>query len=145
MFEYPRRGRQARNFTTNAPKILDLKSSSELIFSRKLPLGAPEGSNYRESNVDCSVWISDIINVLAKSVDRCCIVSEQIQLSIRYWFSKIINKYWENLEAPQTWPVYDFFRGFPLWCSSSDSDALNKRRTVISQDCRQAFVQYRYP
>ena len=41
MFENPRRGRQARNFTTNAPKILDLKSSSEQIFSRKLLLGAP--------------------------------------------------------------------------------------------------------
>ena len=32
MFENPRRGRQARNFTTNVPKILDLKSSSEQIF-----------------------------------------------------------------------------------------------------------------
>ena len=41
MFENPRRGRQERNFTTNNPKILDLKSSSEQIFSRKLPLGAP--------------------------------------------------------------------------------------------------------
>ena len=41
MFENPRKGRQARNFTTNAPKILDRKSSSEQIFSRKLPLGAP--------------------------------------------------------------------------------------------------------
>ena len=41
MFENPRRGRQARNFTTNAPKTLDLKSSSQQIFSRKLPLGAP--------------------------------------------------------------------------------------------------------
>ena len=41
MFENHRRGRQARNFTTNVPKILDLKSSSEQIFSRKLPLGAP--------------------------------------------------------------------------------------------------------
>ena len=30
MFENPRRGRQARNFTTNVPKIVDLKSSSEL-------------------------------------------------------------------------------------------------------------------
>ena len=42
MFENPRRGRQARNFTTNVPKILDLRSSSEQIFSRKLSLGAPE-------------------------------------------------------------------------------------------------------
>ena len=41
MFENPRRGMQARNFTTNVPKILDLKSSSEQIFSRKLSLGAP--------------------------------------------------------------------------------------------------------
>ena len=40
VFENPRRGRQARNFTTNVPKILDLKSSSEQIFS-ELTLGAP--------------------------------------------------------------------------------------------------------
>ena len=33
MFENPRRGRQPRNFTTNVPKILDLKPSSEQIFS----------------------------------------------------------------------------------------------------------------
>ena len=34
MFENPMRGRSARNFTTNALKILDLKSSSEQIFSK---------------------------------------------------------------------------------------------------------------
>ena len=33
MFENPRRGRQARNFTTNVPKILDPKSSFKQIFS----------------------------------------------------------------------------------------------------------------
>ena len=33
MFENPRAGRQARNVTTNVPKILDFKSSSEQIFS----------------------------------------------------------------------------------------------------------------
>ena len=42
MFENPRRGRQARNFTTNVSKIVDLKSSSEQIFFRKLSLGAPD-------------------------------------------------------------------------------------------------------
>ena len=42
MFENPRRGRQASNFTTNVPKIIDLKSSSQQIFFRKLSLGAPE-------------------------------------------------------------------------------------------------------
>ena len=41
MFENPRRGRQARSITTNVSKILDLKSSSEQIFFRKLSLGAP--------------------------------------------------------------------------------------------------------
>ena len=42
MFENHRTGRQARNFTTNVPKILDLKSSSKQIFSenwRWVPLG----------------------------------------------------------------------------------------------------------
>ena len=34
MFENPRRDRQARNLTTNVPKILDLKSPSEQIFSK---------------------------------------------------------------------------------------------------------------
>ena len=46
MFENPRRGRQARNFTTNVPKILDLKSSSEQIFSencRWVPLTCARG------------------------------------------------------------------------------------------------------
>ena len=33
-FENPRRGWQARNLTTNVPKILYLKSSSEQIFSK---------------------------------------------------------------------------------------------------------------
>ena len=42
LFENPRRGMQARNFTKNVPKILNLKSSSEQIFFRKLSLGAPE-------------------------------------------------------------------------------------------------------
>ena len=46
MFENPRRGRQARNFTTNVPKILDLKSSSEQILFRKLSLGAPDISAF---------------------------------------------------------------------------------------------------
>ena len=45
MFENPRRGRQATNFTRNDPKILDLKSSSEQIIFRKLSLGAPEESD----------------------------------------------------------------------------------------------------
>ena len=49
MFENPRRGRQARNFTTNVPKILVLKSSSEQIFSencRWVPLTYVRGLRF---------------------------------------------------------------------------------------------------
>ena len=63
MFENPRRGRQARNFTTNAPKILDLKSSFEQIFSRNLPLGAP---------VFSSVLLMPVIILCLKGVVKLC-------------------------------------------------------------------------
>ena len=43
-FENARRRRQARNFSENDPKILDLKSSSEQIIFKKLSLGAPVSS-----------------------------------------------------------------------------------------------------
>ena len=52
MFENPWRGRQARNFTTNIPKILDRKSSSEQILSencRWVPLHrVPHDSSPRQ-------------------------------------------------------------------------------------------------
>ena len=54
MFENPKRSREARKFTTNVPKILDLKSSFEQIFSLKLTLGAPESN-------------SDVLTVLGSS------------------------------------------------------------------------------
>ena len=59
MFENPRRGRQARNFTTNVPKVLDLKSSSEQIFSRKLSLGAP-----------VLVTATDVLTTCAEVINR---------------------------------------------------------------------------
>ena len=48
--ENPRRGRQARNFTNNVPKILDLKSSSEEIFSKNrrwVPLSLTRAKTYQ--------------------------------------------------------------------------------------------------
>ena len=52
MFENPRTGRKARNFTTNVPKILDLKSSSEQIFSncRWVPLIIESGMIEKRQN-----------------------------------------------------------------------------------------------
>ena len=69
MFENPRRGRQARNFTTNVPKILVLKSSSEQIFSRKLPLGAPVNHiQIRNDIISSSVSMPAIYRVSQKFV-----------------------------------------------------------------------------
>ena len=62
MFENPRRGRQARNFTTDFPKILDLKSPSEQIFSRKLSLGAPECSLVKWKQFSKHELIHDHLN-----------------------------------------------------------------------------------
>ena len=53
--------RQAGNFTTNVPKTLDLKSSSEQIFSEKL--GASEWANYKVTDSLLAVSPS---NLLAK-------------------------------------------------------------------------------
>ena len=50
-FENARRGRQARNFSENDPKILDLKSSSEQIIFKKLSLSAPVSSKEQVKNL----------------------------------------------------------------------------------------------
>ena len=42
MFENPRKIRQARNFTKNVPKILDLNIVFRTDIFRKLTLGAPD-------------------------------------------------------------------------------------------------------
>ena len=65
MFENRRRGRQARNFTINVPKILDRKLSSEQIFSencRWVPLlytcmlKQPLRTSYQLTvNINCTV------------------------------------------------------------------------------------------
>ena len=62
MLENPRRGRQARNSGKNVPKILDLKSSSEQIFSencRWVPLKFLYFTEFSKSlftNQGCSLF-----------------------------------------------------------------------------------------
>ena len=51
--------RQARNFKTNVPKTLDLKSSSKQIFSEKL--GASEWANYKVTDSFLAVSPSNLI------------------------------------------------------------------------------------
>ena len=64
MFENPRRGRQPRNCTTNVPKILDLKSSSEHIFSencRWVPL-------FTDSSLNPLLYCSKV----SERIQACC-------------------------------------------------------------------------
>ena len=87
MFENTRRGRQARNFTTNAPKILDLKSSSEQIFSRKLPLGAPVQSVVVNVYLNCiqiKLWGVLTQENLITSLSRCIVLIFEILLQYQF-------------------------------------------------------------
>ena len=71
MFENPRRGRQARNLTTNVPKILDLKSSSEEILFRKLTLGAPDiAATIADADLKSNTWPK-----------RACLSSPKVNLN----------------------------------------------------------------
>ena len=64
---------QARNFTTNVPKILDLKSSSEQIFFRKLSLGAPGSSSQLHiSSRGSSLHSSTLACLRARPKPPCC-------------------------------------------------------------------------
>ena len=87
MFENPRRCRQARNFTTNVPKILDLNSSSEQIFSencrwvplllcsfniQSLYLSASSGSDKHNVNEAKSAYKDSAIPTLKKDFLPFC-------------------------------------------------------------------------
>ena len=63
MFENPKRGREVRNFTKNVPKILDLKSSSEQIFSEKwrwVPLNVVNLASF----VTLTFWFKKLLKIL---------------------------------------------------------------------------------
>ena len=65
MFENPRRGRQARNFTTKVPKILDVKSSSEQIFSEnchRVPLFDDTRDQTWDLTQGCALTICPILH-----------------------------------------------------------------------------------
>ena len=60
MFENPRRGRHARKFTKSVPKILDLKSSSEQIFSE----------NWRKVSLVIRWWRVDLLMAVSQDVSH---------------------------------------------------------------------------
>ena len=80
MFENPRGGRQARNFTTNVPKILDLKLSFKQIFSengRWVPL--LYHIKARDSRKNLSLMQRHILN---KRKPSCTHISPRITLQV---------------------------------------------------------------
>ena len=97
MFENPRRGRQARNFTTNVPKILVLKSSSEQIFFRKLSLGAPGLPPKEKTNINIIKFSIHLENKKADHYAKYCLqiskdMTEKNQMSLM----KIVNTLCNN-------------------------------------------------
>ena len=99
MFENPRRGRQARNFTTNVPKILDLKSSSEQIFSRKFRLGAPDPLKSNPSKYKVKLYQnrSNLSNIFCPILSSEFLVKfngkfRSLSLKSNYYRSKTINR-----------------------------------------------------
>ena len=85
MFENPRRGRQARNFTTNVSKILDLKSSSEQIFFRKLSSGAP---------AKLTVEVCSLGNSFAESI---ILTNVQHRRVLKAWLPEAMEGEWRLL------------------------------------------------
>ena len=61
MFENPRRGRQARNFTTNVPKILDLNRLPNRYFW-KIDIGCPWLPALYPSKMFCHFWM-DLVSI----------------------------------------------------------------------------------
>ena len=93
MFENPRRGRRARNVTTNAPKILDLKSPSEQVFSRKLPLGAPE-----KGNVIPLTAVASTASAISTCVHFCSVETTRLQI-LSTKIRAFCSAFWRNSSA----------------------------------------------
>ena len=95
MFENPRRGRQARNFTKNVPKILDLKLSSEQIFSENwrwvpLPDTLKPHTWYLRRHKFGVVWWFGFTRLTRKRY-RDVLASTHTQTVPTMWFRRILN------------------------------------------------------
>ena len=100
MFENPRRGRQARNFTTNVSKILDLKSSPEQIFFRKLSLGAPvitflfpkRDRHGSEQAIGCELPASNCAEIIGSLHVKFCRATSA-RYNIKWPASSLLDRY----------------------------------------------------
>ena len=102
MLENLRRGRQARNITINVPKILDLKSSSEQIFSKNwrwVPLIAWD--SFYDITVCCPAKFRTALFTLAgwDILDKC-FDSSQNKLPVRRKVTAILYDSWRYATTP---------------------------------------------
>ena len=140
MFENLRRGGQARNFTKNVPKILDLKSSSEQIFFenwRWVPLTISFGSAHTYipyirdfppapgRKTRCRLWVSLLTH--ARLIDMTVAQNSAVKLfwnfknkllsgrkSHQFEFSGQVNSVLPNSENKSRLPVVLFFKRYFL-------------------------------
>jgi len=118
MFENPRRGRQARNFTTNVPKILDLKSSSEQIFSENWRW-VPLIYLWESLAVDRPTYLKPGTSLLWL-VKSSCMKRWHLQLGFSMYPAKYCNEI--TIKSDKTFLVYKYRRSnasnnwWSLWC-----------------------------
>ena len=112
--ENPRRGGQARNLTTNVPKILDLKSSSEQIFyenCRWVPL------NREVKHHVCVNWQTRIFTTWPNFPVTCRLLfitsTHKLVVSRNFLHKNCFELFlsahflfWENLNLTLTFAVY---------------------------------------
>ena len=118
MFENPRRGRQAGNFTINVPKILDLKSSSEQIFFPKIVVGCLWPiTTYRR----------DLLNPLKKAC-----VSWEVNKSFVRWQNNCLC---QTNKLYVSWELYVKFQREKHWLMKSfafiETFAINILLTIV--------------
>ena len=100
MFENPRRGRKARNFTTNVPKIINLKSSSEQIFSenwRWVPLTFLMRFQFKviEAHLPQEAFMNCALRKKLGNTGKTCQISETWRpsfLSKQQWLSRAFSR-----------------------------------------------------
>ena len=136
MFENPRRGRQARNFTKNVPKILDLKSSSEQIFS----------DNWRWVPLKKKNALSSLLeDTFCCQKRRCCATNFSFGIQNECYMSHCKYSKGKKCKKRQAAhlsfkPLWNLWKPSTYWCSSENSFR-DFTLTKLNDD----FYQYQGP
>ena len=107
-FENPRRGWQARNLTTNVPKILDLKSSSEQIFSKNcrcvpLKFSEPSFQTCSKTTTQLKRTTKCVRNIVFRFVYRSV---EHAVVEVSFRFSKLADNIYLDFKKIQFFQTF---------------------------------------